>query len=227
MPAWSSDDRPKRCVDGLPDTIDTNFTTTLTEDLDDDGDGVLDIYDWAPLDPTEWVDTDGDGTGDNADADDDADGWSDNDEFLCGSNPLDSNDVPDDSDGDGICDDEDDNDTSTLTGKVRYFMTSPVTVWMALVAVLCSLIIGATGSALRSNKERRVIVQQTIDYADSLRDNEQYDIVEMSGVSIPVPRQGQFSSSQSSNRQQLLQKYLDQGYSPEVANILTDDEMMR
>ncbi|MDC0149823.1 hypothetical protein OAI65_02735, partial [Candidatus Poseidoniales archaeon] len=211
--------------DGLPDTIDTNFTTTLTEDLDDDGDGVLDIYDWAPLDPSEWVDTDGDGTGDNADADDDGDGWSDNDEYLCGSNHLDSTDVPDDSDGDGICDDEDDNDTSTLTGKVRYFMTSPVTVWMALVAVICSLVIGATGSALRSNKERRLIVQQTIDYTDSLKDHEQFDLVEMSGVSIPVPRQGQSSSSRSSDRQQLLQKYLDQGYSPEVANILTDDEM--
>ena len=104
-------------------------------------------------------------------------------------------------------------------------MTSPVTVWMALVAVLCALVIGATGSALRSNKERRVIVQQTIDYADSLRDNDQFDIVEMSGISIPVPRQGQSLSSQSSDRQQLLQKYLDQGYSPEVANILTDDEM--
>ncbi|MDQ7083908.1 MAG: Ig-like domain-containing protein [Sulfurovum sp.] len=37
--------------DGLPDTIDP----------DDDGDGVLDVNDAFPLDPNEWIDTDGDG----------------------------------------------------------------------------------------------------------------------------------------------------------------------
>jgi len=211
--------------DGLPDSILSNVTTTLVEDLDDDGDGVLDIYDWAPLDATEWVDTDGDGIGDNADADDDADGWSDNDEFLCGSNHLDPNDVPPDGDNDGICDSEDDNDTSTMSGKVRYLMNSPVTVWMALVATMCALVIGATGSALRSNKERQMLVQQTVDYSDSLRDHEQYETVEISGISIPVPRSSLASGSPGENREQALQKYLDQGYSAEVANILADDEM--
>ena len=43
---------------------------------DDDGDGVEDAVDLFPLDSTESVDTDGDGIGNNADRDDDGDGWS-------------------------------------------------------------------------------------------------------------------------------------------------------
>ena len=39
-----------------------------------------------------------------ADDDDDNDGWSDDDEADCGTDPLDANDVPSDSDGNGICD---------------------------------------------------------------------------------------------------------------------------
>ena len=39
-----------------------------------------------------------------ADDDDDNDGWSDGDEADCGTDPLDANDVPSDSDGNGICD---------------------------------------------------------------------------------------------------------------------------
>ena len=40
-------------------------------DSDDDNDGVLDISDVFPLDANEWLDTDGDGFGNNADNDDD------------------------------------------------------------------------------------------------------------------------------------------------------------
>ena len=43
-------------------------------DSDDDGDEVLDANDDFPLDATETVDTDNDGTGDNTDTDDDGDG---------------------------------------------------------------------------------------------------------------------------------------------------------
>ncbi|MBD19364.1 MAG: hypothetical protein CMB13_07005, partial [Euryarchaeota archaeon] len=49
-------------------------------------------------------DTDGDGILDPDDADDDGDGWSDILEQACGTNELDVNDVPADSDGDQICD---------------------------------------------------------------------------------------------------------------------------
>ena len=43
-------------------------------DLDDDGDGVLDVHDAFPLDPSESLDTDSDGIGDVCDDDPDGDG---------------------------------------------------------------------------------------------------------------------------------------------------------
>ena len=80
--------------------------------IDSDEDGVDDDDDAFPDDSTEWSDTDGDGVGDNADTDDDDDGWSDQDEVVCGSELLDSGSVPADSDADGECDalDPDDDD---------------------------------------------------------------------------------------------------------------------
>ena len=81
-------------------------------DYDDDNDGYLDTDDWAPLDPSEWIDTDGDGIGDNADGDDDGDQWSDSDEQSCNTDSLSYNSVPVDTDGDLTCDlvDDDDDD---------------------------------------------------------------------------------------------------------------------
>jgi uncharacterized repeat protein (TIGR02543 family) len=67
---------------------------------DTDGDGAKDAVDGRPLDPTETLDTDRDGTGDNADLDDDGDGLSDVDEVnIHGTNPKRA-----DSDGDGLSD---------------------------------------------------------------------------------------------------------------------------
>ena len=63
-----------------------------------------------PHDSTEWEDTDGDGTGDNADLNDDGDAWSDADEIDCGSDAYDPASVPDDYDGDGVCDTVDSDD---------------------------------------------------------------------------------------------------------------------
>ena len=74
-----------------------------------------------PNDAAEWYDTDGDGVGNNADLDDDGQGstpevtaplqdWTDEEEIACGSDPLDAADVPLDSDGDFICDVQDDDD---------------------------------------------------------------------------------------------------------------------
>jgi hypothetical protein len=105
-------------------------------DIDDDNDGVMDDYDMAPMDPCVGLDTDGDGqpdwvvsgivdmsgTGDPAymvdcspvppvwieDWDDDGDGWSDMDEWICGSNDLDADETPIDGDNDWICDAVDD-----------------------------------------------------------------------------------------------------------------------
>ncbi len=66
---------------------------------DADGDGFTDIVDAFPLDPNEWLDTDLDGIGNNADDDDDNDGLLDNLEAQAGTDPLDS-----DSDDDLVLD---------------------------------------------------------------------------------------------------------------------------
>ena len=69
---------------------------------DRDGDGFADPGDAAPDDRTEWIDTDGDGQGDNADGDDDNDGVADTDDPF----PLDPMEW-EDADGDGIGDNAD------------------------------------------------------------------------------------------------------------------------
>lgn len=83
--------------------------TVLTEDLDDDNDGVLDTSDRFPLDATETLDADNDAIGDNADPDDDNDTVPD-----AGDNcPLNANSTQLDTDADGqgnACDTDDDND---------------------------------------------------------------------------------------------------------------------
>ncbi|NVJ62007.1 MAG: thrombospondin type 3 repeat-containing protein, partial [Gammaproteobacteria bacterium] len=69
---------------------------------DRDGDGVKDVDDAFPNDPTEWSDLDGDGIGDNADTDRDGDGvLNENDAFP--NDPNESSDL----DGDGIGDNAD------------------------------------------------------------------------------------------------------------------------
>ena len=97
--------------DGLDDATEASSdpaTDPLDPDTDDDGycDGPIEIAgvcqagpDAFPLDPTEWLDFDGDGIGDEADEDDDNDGISDLDELAMGHDPTSP-----DTDGDGFCD---------------------------------------------------------------------------------------------------------------------------
>jgi len=68
---------------------------------DSDNDGVPDDQDDFPNDPAESLDTDGDGTGNNADTDDDNDGMPDDWEILHGLNPL-TDDAAQDPDADGF-----------------------------------------------------------------------------------------------------------------------------
>ena len=87
--------------------FDDGETNSLDPDTDDDGycDGPVTIVDVCvavdafPLDSSEWLDTDGDGIGNEADPDDDGDGLNDTEEISLGSNPLDP-----DTDDDGIPD---------------------------------------------------------------------------------------------------------------------------
>ena len=90
------------------------YSTTInlsTFDADPDGDGYCDTnitvanvcvaVDAFPGDSTEWLDTDGDGIGNNADPDDDGDGLSDVQEQN--SDPV-TDSLNPDTDGDGYCD---------------------------------------------------------------------------------------------------------------------------
>ncbi len=88
---------------------------SIQENVDTDGDGVLDKDDAFPNDPTETTDTDGDGVGDNADefpndatetVDTDGDGVGDNADAYP-NDPTKWEQEPVDTDGDGVLDQDD------------------------------------------------------------------------------------------------------------------------
>ena len=111
-------------ISGIPTVVQNNTTYTIwanesgvsataTVDIsvisdDSDGDGYSDIIDAFPNDPSEWMDTDGDGIGNNADPDDDNDGYADvvetNTGTYSGTNDTGTDPLNPDTDGDGICD---------------------------------------------------------------------------------------------------------------------------
>jgi len=101
-----------------PPDMDNDFICDLYDD-DIDGDNVLNYNDAFPVDSSEWSDTDLDGIGNNTDTDDDNDGFSDADESQCGSDPLSTNSLPIDSDGDYTpdCIDQDDDNDSYLDNE--------------------------------------------------------------------------------------------------------------
>ena len=85
-----------------------SYGATICQEVDSDGDTYFDCYDPFPNDPTEWVDTDSDGVGDNSDDDIDGDGVENDLDYL----PLNASESLD-TDGDGIgnnADNDDDND---------------------------------------------------------------------------------------------------------------------
>lgn len=86
------------------DTDNSNNSTIETTQIyrtDTDSDGYFDDEDTFPYDPTEWLDTDKDGTGNNADSDDDNDGIPDTWENQHNLDPLDVMDSSADPDNDG------------------------------------------------------------------------------------------------------------------------------
>ena len=132
--------------DGLDDIDETSSdpaTDPLNPDTDGDGycDGPVTIVDVCiggddfPMSSSEWVDTDGDGLGNNEDKDDDGDGLEDTEEVKLGSNPLvkdtDGDGIPDnwdplpvdpdgDADGDGILDRDEYNPNSATGNPADY-----------------------------------------------------------------------------------------------------------
>ncbi len=129
-----ADDAPDSDGDGTPDCndacpsdpnkINPGICGCDVPDTDSDGDGTPDCVDAFPQDPNEWIDTDGDGIGNNADPDDDNDdlpdvweiyfeldpldatgdngkdgdpdndGWTNYQEYQGGSNPTNPNSIP-------------------------------------------------------------------------------------------------------------------------------------
>jgi len=100
-----------------PDDFDSDQTCDVM-DADDDNDGVPDADDMFQFDVTEWTDTDFDSIGDNADDDDDGDGWSDTIEPNCGTDPMDANSIPLDTDADNACDPLDPDDDNDMVPDV-------------------------------------------------------------------------------------------------------------
>ena len=105
-PSISLAGRTDTDFDGRPDDCDAACVSAGMEaDSDDDNDGVADTADAFPLDSSETLDTDSDGTGNNTDTDDDGDGVADSSDAF----PLDANETLDtDSDGTGNNADTDD-----------------------------------------------------------------------------------------------------------------------
>ena len=89
-PTDSNGDNVYRVNIGVSDGFSTIYRLlairAFIDDDDDDNDGVPDVMDAFPLDPSEQVDTDGDGIGNNADTDDDGDGTLDSNDNA----PLDA-----------------------------------------------------------------------------------------------------------------------------------------
>ena len=86
---------------GLTDSDTVSISVNDLVSADSDNDGVDDGQDAFPDDPDEWIDSDGDGIGNNRDTDDDNDGMPDTWEIEYGLDPL-KNDAGQDADSDGF-----------------------------------------------------------------------------------------------------------------------------
>ena len=132
-------------------------------DQDRDGDGVSNIVDAFPGDKEAFLDTDGDGEPDEIigtaaglteDLDDDGDNFTDQEEIECGSDSKDPDNVPVDSDGDGLCDakestgsvDETDNDD----GDALFLISSEY--WWCCILLLLLMLLAIIPLLARNRK---------------------------------------------------------------------------
>ena len=96
------------------------------EDDDIDGDTYANDVDRFPRDRSEWLDSDDDSLGNNADLDDDNDQFLDADELAVGTDPLDPQSTPPDLDGDFIPDAlDDDRDGDQVENAQDHFPDDP------------------------------------------------------------------------------------------------------
>ncbi len=146
---WLSINSTSGLLWGVPDASGT-FWANVTVDDNDQGTDIVNLTilikpdSDAPvvIDPVE-NDTDGDGTPDTTDTDNDNDGWSDAEEILAGTDPLDDTDEPADADGDGIADfmDEDSFTSGTGTNETASNIETVTPSW-AYGALIAAIILG-------------------------------------------------------------------------------------
>ena len=147
--------------DGYNDTIDILPRVASPGDLD--ADKCMDEVDAFEDNPLECLDTDGDGIGNEADTDDDNDGWSDIKELEEGTNPLLSdtdgddredtddefpNDISEwkDTDGDGV------GDNSDSHPGVKYFQNNLQFVLAVSVGIIVLAVFGYLGVIILRRK---------------------------------------------------------------------------
>jgi hypothetical protein len=105
--------------------IDDVTLTNIDDEIDSDGDGFFDYQDAFVNDPSEWLDTDNDGIGNNTDLDDDGDGISDVYEKMLYTDPLDPNDTPSDFNSNGIPDALEDSDGDGYNDAIDLYPIDP------------------------------------------------------------------------------------------------------
>ena len=126
-----------------------------------------------------------------------------------------------DADGDGICDSEDDDDgTTTLGARLIEIIYQPVMMWMLVVGVVASLIMGMTATTIALRRDREPTLYDATRSSTSAieRDNHAWEGPSSGNFSpsspVPVP-------SPAKNR---VEELVDQGYSPEVAKAISESE---
>ena len=137
------------------------------------------------MDPTEWLDTDGDGIGDNADTDDDGDGIPDVEELKLGLNPLVA-----DYDGDGYNDSVDAFPKIQQNGRILMVMVRVIILtnslrWFyqtygqaAVHLVIGFIILGVIGFSVRMGIGGRS--------ENAEADDSTHEIREIAGVEVRV-----------------------------------------
>ncbi|MFO7618756.1 MAG: Ig-like domain-containing protein [Thermoplasmata archaeon] len=129
----------------------SNIFTLAVAEKDSDEDGVPDSNDAFPQNPNEWLDTDGNGIGNNADPDDDGDGVPDTEDAFP-LNPAESldtdgdgigNNADLDDDGDGVPDTDDKEPLNALVTGNEYKTVWPY--WSVVIAIAVAALIGLVG----------------------------------------------------------------------------------
>ena len=188
-----------------------------TEDLDDDGDGVLDVDDACPISTRITIDHDSDGCMDEYDLDDDNDGVPDTRDQCAHGVIAWISTKETDVDGDGCQDSSE--DKSLPRGIVQTITGSPV----LMTAISGLALIVLLGVVLQSRSQRRGqdgIRDDTRDVMDSMNDEDKLWAVKTEAIQIPTKTEVEGDT-------QYL-RLVETGYSPEVARaIVASEDAMR